>query len=419
MKYQIHDIDGVKTILMNLPDANSTTVQVFVNAGSVYESEDNNGISHFLEHMFFKWWRKYHNSREVAMVVDSFGGEFNAYTGKDIASYYVKSAPDYIYQSMDVLSDMLIYAAFPEEELETEKWVVIQEMKMNNDNPQRLMSLNASRRFYGNNGYGRSIIWSEKTVLDITRQNLLDWKNNLYNKNNLTLVIVGRLPDEAELKAKVSEYFANIPDGVRYEKPAFDINSITKEKSSFYDKWTEQNHLLMRCNGPIWDADDVVKQKEFAAATLAMVVFGGNMSSRLFQEIREKKGLCYYIHAGVSDSLVKWDIWIGNIYISAWLDKSQRDMAISDIQDQIDLLGQKGISESEFVMAKWYKLGWLQMGIETTDQRAEFLWPEYLQEGKILDLNYVYRLYDSLTLEDVNNSIKWFTKDNFYLYYIK
>ena len=419
MKYQIHDINWVKTIFMNLPDANSTTVQVFVNAGSVYENAQNNGISHFLEHMFFKWWRKYHNSREVAMVVDSFGGEFNAYTGKDIASYYVKSAPDYIYQSMDVLSDMLIYASFPEEDLETEKWVVIQEMKMNNDNPQRLMSLNASRRFYGDNGYGRSIIWSEETVMAITRQNLIDWQHNLYNKNNLTLVIVGRLPEEEELKSKVSEYFANIPNWNRYEKPIFDISNLTQEKSAFYDKWTEQNHLLMRCNGPIWDADDVVKQKEFAAMTLAMIIFGGNMSSRLFQEIREKKWLCYYIHAGVSDSLVKWDVWIWNIYISAWLDKSQRDMAVEDIYGQIDLLGQEGISEAEFVKAKGFKLGGLQMWIETTDQRAEWIGPEYLQDGKILDLEYIYRLYDSLTLSEVNNAIKWFGRENFYLYYIK
>lgn len=418
MKYQIHDIDGVKTILMNLPDANSTTVQVFVNAGSVYESEENNGISHFLEHMFFKWWRKYKNSREVAMVVDSFGGEFNAYTDKDIASYYVKSAPDYIYQSMDVLSDMLVYAAFPEEELETEKWVVIQEMKMNNDNPRKLMSINASRRFYGNNGYGRSIIGSEKTVLDITRQNLLDWKNSLYNKNNLTLVIVGRLPDEAELKAKIWEYFIDIPDGKRYEKPEYILSEKSIEKTWFFEKWTEQNHLLMRCDGPVWDADDVVKQREFAAASLAMIVFGGNMSSRLFQEIREKKGLCYYIHAGCGESLVKGK-WIGNMYISAWLDKDKRDSAIVDIYEQIDILSEKGVSEAEFVKAKWFKLGWLQMWIETTDQRAEFLWPEYLHDGKILDLDYLYKLYDSLTLEEVNDSIKNFKKENMYLYYIK
>ncbi len=403
---------------MNLPDANSTTVQVFVNAWSIYEDANNNGISHFLEHMFFKWWRKYHNSREVAVVVDSFGGEFNAYTGKDIASYYVKSAPEYIYQSMDVLSDMLIHASFPQEDMETEKWVVIQEMKMYEDNPQRLMSLNASRRFYGDNSYGRSIIGSEETVMNITRENLLDWQHNLYNKNNLTLVVVGRLPDEEDLKAKVSEYFDNIPNGNRYEKPAFDISNITKEKSSYYEKWTEQNHLLLRCNGPYRDADDMVKQKEFAAMVLAMIVFGGNMSSRLFQEIREKKWLCYYIHSGFWDSLVK-DAGIGNVYISAGLDKAQRDIAIEDIYVQIDLLGREGITEAEFVKAKWYKLGWLQMWIETTDQRAEWIGPEYLQDGKILDLEYMYKLYDSVTLAEVNNAIKWMNREDFYLYYIK
>lgn len=403
---------------MNLPDANSTTVQVFVNAWSIYEDANNNGISHFLEHMFFKWWRKYHNSREVAVVVDSFGGEFNAYTGKDIASYYVKSAPEYIYQSMDVLSDMLIHASFPQEDMETEKWVVIQEMKMYEDNPQRLMSLNASRRFYGDNSYGRSIIGSEETVMNITRENLLDWQHNLYNKNNLTLVVVGRLPDEEDLKAKVSEYFDNIPNGNRYEKPPFGISNLTKEKSSYYEKWTEQNHLLLRCNGPYRDADDMVKQKEFAAMVLAMIVFGGNMSSRLFQEIREKKWLCYYIHSGFWDSLVK-DAGIGNVYISAGLDKAQRDIAIEDIYVQIDLLGREGITEAEFVKAKWYKLGWLQMWIETTDQRAEWIGPEYLQDGKILDLEYMYKLYDSVTLAEVNNAIKWMNREDFYLYYIK
>lgn len=420
MNYKIKNINWLQTILMDLPDANSVTVQVFTRAGSVYEDASNNGISHFLEHMFFKWWRKYTNSLEVARVVDSIGGEFNAYTAKDIASYYVKSAPQYIYKSMDVLSDMLIHSTFPEEELEIEKWVVIQEMKMSNDNPQRLMHKQATSRIYGDNSYGRPIIWSEETVMNITRQNLLDRKNKLYNKNNLVLVIAGKLPAEEELINNISTYFADLQNWEWFTKPNYDFNNLIinkqESKTAFYDKWTEQNHLVIWYTWPYRDSDDISMQRKFYAMKLAMIAFGANMSSRLFQEIREKRWLCYYIHAWAYSSTVD-KLW--TIQITAWLDKDKRDEAITAIYEQINMLGRDGITSEEFEMAKWYKLWWLQMWIETTDQRAEFLWPDYITEGKIRDIEYIYNLYNSISLDEVNEITKWLKHEDFYLYYIK
>ncbi len=121
MTYQTKHINGVQTVFAPLADANSTTIQILVKAGSIYEARETNGLSHFLEHMFFKGGKKYTTPKAVAEAIDSFGGEFNAFTGSEYAGYYVKCAPEYSHQAMDVLGDMLVHSQFPKEEMEREK----------------------------------------------------------------------------------------------------------------------------------------------------------------------------------------------------------------------------------------------------------------------------------------------------------
>ena len=139
MKYEVKQIAGINCIFAPLNDANSITVEILVKAGSIYENEQTNGISHFLEHMFFKWGKKYSDPHQVAQAVENFGGEFNAFTSGDHAGYYIKCAPDFVEKAVDVLSDMMVSARFPKEELEREKWVVLQEIQMYKDDPQSLV----------------------------------------------------------------------------------------------------------------------------------------------------------------------------------------------------------------------------------------------------------------------------------------
>jgi predicted Zn-dependent peptidase len=158
MQYSIERIAGIDCIFAPMQDTNSITLQIMCKAGSIYESPALNGISHFLEHNFFKGGKKYKTPKEVAEAVDRFGGEFNAGTGSTSVNYYVKCAPNFATEALDVLADMMMEAQFPEAELEREKGVVIQELKMYEDAPQALVNEKRAHRYFGDNSFGRPII---------------------------------------------------------------------------------------------------------------------------------------------------------------------------------------------------------------------------------------------------------------------
>jgi len=158
MNYSIENIEGITCIFAPMEEANSLTIQIMCKAGSIYESAQLNGIAHFQEHMFFKGGKKYPNQKAVTETIDRFGGEFNASTGTHGVSYYVKSAPNFAEQALDVLADMMMHAQFDPEEIEKEKGVIIQELKMYEDNPSMLVHNKRRQRYFGNSSYGRDII---------------------------------------------------------------------------------------------------------------------------------------------------------------------------------------------------------------------------------------------------------------------
>lgn len=264
-----------------MDDANSTTVQIFVKAGSIYENRKTNGISHFLEHMFFKGGKKYTTPSSVAIAVESFGGEFNAYTGEEIASYYVKCPPAHAHKALDVLSDMMIHAQFPTDELEREKLVVVQEIKMYEDNPQALVSEKRNARYTGDNPYGRSILGPEQNVMSFTREDLYAHQQALYTKDNLILVIAGKIENQESLSLAIGELFAELPASKKSGPTPYQ-RVLPSSQIDFFDKKTEQNHLIIAA--PTFD---YTHERKYAAKILATIL-GGNMSSRLFQNIREK-----------------------------------------------------------------------------------------------------------------------------------
>jgi predicted Zn-dependent peptidase len=170
-----------------------------------------NGISHFLEHMFFKGGKKYPTPHSVAEAVDSFGGEFNAFTSDEYAGYYVKCAPGFVHQAIDVLSDMLVDAQFPEEEMQREKSVVIQEMAMYEDMPNRQVYDKWKEWYYGDNSYGRPTIGSETTVNSFTREDLFRHKEELYSKDNLIIVVAGKITDQSAVLDQIGSLFNLLP----------------------------------------------------------------------------------------------------------------------------------------------------------------------------------------------------------------
>ncbi len=407
MKFEQKTLSGLKTIFAPMNDTYSTTVQIFVKAGSIYETRKTNGISHFLEHMFFKWGKKYQTPAAVAQAVESFGGEFNAYTGEEIASYYVKCPPAFATKALDVLADMMIHAQFPQEEMEREKLVVVQEIKMYDDNPQALVSEKRNTRYTGDNPYGRSILWPEENVMWFTREDLLNHQQALYTKDNLILVIAGKIEDQTVLEDQISELFDSLPDhktgwATPYER------ILPTSQIGFFDKKTEQNHLII--SAPTFAHND---DRRYAARVLATILWG-NMSSRLFQNIREKLWLCYYIWA--RHSVSSYD---GLFFIRAGIDKERFDFGLEKIYEEIEKFVADGITSEELTNAKSYLQGKLQMGIESSDEMAEFIGDDMLLYGKTKSLEEIMADYNAVTIEQVNALLPFLAKENLYLYYIK
>ena len=407
MKYSIEKVNWIECIFAPIEDSNSITIEIMCKAWSIYENGKNNGISHFLEHLFFKWWKKYPTPQAVAEAVDKFGWEFNAYTWEEYAWYYVKCAPNFISQAVDVLGDMMINPQFPKEELEREKWVVIQELKMYEDNPMALVMEKWQTFFYWNNSYGWPIIWTIENISSFTQDMLFEHKADLYTKDNFIIIIAGKIENIKDLKEQVSNIFWPLPDKKRINKPEF-IHMLPNENKWFWDKKTEQNHLVISWIWFDWNND-----KRYAANILSTILWW-NISSRLFQNIREKQWLCYYIKAS---HVISQDY--GTFLIRAGIDKERFDFWIEKIYEEIQKIANWDFWQEEFDNAIWYNIWQVQMWIESSNEMTSFLWSQYLIYNKIETLDEILRKYKNLTINDVKNIAWMLDKSKLYLYWIQ
>lgn len=406
MKPLIEKIAGIDCVFTPMNDINSVTVEVLCKAWSIYENKENNGISHFLEHLFFKWWKKYPTPISVAEAVDKFGWEFNAYTWEEYAGYYVKCAPEFIYQAIDVLGDMMMDAQFPVDEIEMEKWVVIQEMKMYEDRPMALVMEKRQRYYLWDNSYGWPIIGTEENIKSFSQDDLFLYKRNLYTKDNIVVNIAGKIGNLDEIRKILWDIFGTLPESRLLDKPKFE-KILPNEKIWIWTKWTEQNHLVI--SAPGFDGND---ERRYAANVLATIL-GWNTSSRLYQNIREKQWLCYYIR---TSHMTTQDY--GVFIIRSGIDKTRFDEWVERIFEEIKKIAAGEFSEEEFKNAIWYSLGQLQMGIESSDEMASFIWSQYLIYKEIETLEKMVKKYENLTIDEVKAIAKYLSDENLYMYYI-
>ena len=408
MKYSIEKIAWIDCVFAPMNDIHSVTIQIICKAWSTYETIEQSWIAHCLEHMFFKWWERYKNQKEVSETLDSIWADYNASTWSDIVEYFVKCAPEFVEKAMDVLADMLMNAKFDKKELEKEKWVIIQEMKMRDDNPRLLLSNKWKSWYFWENSFGRPTIWNEETVNLFTSSDLRNYKDSLYTKDNLIIVVAGKWADNEKLRDLIEKYFGWMIDKKSVDQPDFP-NLFPKEHESFFKKWTEQNHLIISANGILWT--DV--ERRYAAKVLAGVLWW-NMSSRLFQNIRTKEWLCYYIWAYHGACPYNWIFMI-----RAWMDKNRFEFWLRRIREEIEILAKNGVTQEEFEKAIWYLQWQLQMWIETSDEMASFLGEQYLMYNEIETLEDSLKAYKKLTLNDVNQLSGMLDLEKCYTYHIE
>jgi predicted Zn-dependent peptidase len=400
-------INGCNVVFAPQADATSTTVQVLVHAGSIYETKETNGISHFLEHMFFKGGKKYPTPLSVAMTLDACGGECNAFTWDEYAGYYVKCAPWYVQTAVDVLGDMLVHAAFPKEEMEREKQVVVQEIKMYEDMPTHLVMEKWQQRYYGDTSRGWSTLWPEENVMRFTQADLFAHKNALYTKDNLLIIVAGAIPSMEDLERWIGEAFGELGATRSYSAPQF-VHHLPTDKQDCRKKGTEQRHLVMSMPGV--SMTDPLKY----ACSLLGVMLGGNMSSRLFQEIREKRGLCYYIHASHHAQVPT-----GCFMIRAGLEVGRWDEALVAIHQQLDAYAAGAWAVHEKDVALWNITGTTQIGIETSDSMADFVGKQLLLLDGYKTLEEILTAYQNVTDADLKQAAQLLRAEMRYTYWIE
>lgn len=370
----------------------SVTVMVFAGAGSRYEQEHERGISHFLEHMFFKGGNRYKTTKEVSMAIDGVGGEFNAFTGKEYAGYYVKVAAENINLGCDVLGDMLCNAAFPQEEIEKERGVIIEEDRMYQDTPMYRAGWDFEELMFGDVPLGWDTIGTHKVINSVQQADFQKHKDRLYTPDNLVIAFAGNITDAQALEL-AEKYFGTISgakDG-NFEPFA----EYGKEKVYLRTKKTEQSHLVIGVPG-------VSSQHEhhFAHKLLA-IILGGNMSSRMFLNIREAKGMCYYIDTDTDSYLDA-----GALSTRAGIDQSRLSEAIKLIINEYDTVMNDGVFQEEVDRAKSYLKGGIILSLEDSEELAHFYGRQHLLYPKVRTIDEYIQAIEAVSKEEIDQLAK-------------
>lgn len=344
--------NGVRIVLENIPTVRSVAIGVWIGTGSRDENPVNNGISHFLEHMFFKGTTT-RTAREIAESFDSIGGQVNAFTSKEYTCYYAKVLDTHSQYALDVLADMFFNSTFVEEELKKEQNVVLEEIKMYEDTPDDIVHDLLSKAIYNDHPLGYPILGTEETLLTFHGDKLKEYIKERYTPENVVISIAGNITDS--FIKEVEKYFGSY-EGTRREtlenKPVFHTNQISRKKE------TEQAHLCLGFDGLKVGHEDIY------SLILLNNILGGSMSSRLFQEVREQRGLAYSIfsyHSAYQDS--------GIVTIYGGTGAKQLDTLFETIQETLEKLKQEGITEKELTNSKEQLKGSLMLSLESTNSR--------------------------------------------------
>lgn len=387
--YFLHTLpSGLRILTAPSDGTKAATVNIFVGAGSRYEQEHERGISHFLEHMFFKGGKKYTSTKQVSMALDGVGGEFNAFTGKEYAGYYVKIASAHLDLACDVLADMLLCASFPQEEIEKERGVIMEEERMYQDTPMYRAGWDFEILLLGDQPLGWDTIGKEEVIRTVRQKNFQYHKDILYTVDNTVIVFAGNIDENISL-ALSQKYFSGM--GGTKKRNFLPFKQFGKDRVHLRTKQTEQSHIVLGV--PALHALD---PHHFAQKLLA-IILGGNMSSRMFLNIREARGLCYYIATDTDNYLDA-----GSLSTGAGVDASRLEEAIKAIKHEYLACAEHGVTEEELLRAKEYLKGKITLNLEDSEERAHFFGKQALLYPSIRDIPDYFAEVDRVTVDQIN-----------------
>jgi len=370
-----------------MPQAQSVSCFVMFAAGSRYETPEIGGIAHFAEHMFFKGTERRPTARDISAEIDGIGGEFNAFTGKEYTGYYVKCAAGTRDVALDVLVDMIRNSRFDSEEIEREKGVIVEEMNMYFDTPRDFVGGVYDELLYGDHPLGREIIGSKESVRAATRETFTSFIDRWYRPERMVIGVGGRIGDD--LIERLEELLGSIePSETGMPEPAG--AAPNGSPVSVFNKQSDQAHIVLGARSyPLGHPDRFALQ-------LLTTVLGGGMSSRLFTEVRERRGLAYYVFSTNASY-----IDAGSLYAQAGVDIQRIDDAVSTIAAELQRMANEPVPAAELEKARAFAKGRFVLGIESPHGTIMYGLRREVLLGEAEEPEAMLEGLDAVTAEDI------------------
>lgn len=389
--------NGITILTEHIPKVRSAAIGIMVGTGSSSENEDNLGISHFIEHMTFKGTEK-RSAFQIAKELDEIGGRINAFTGKDMTMYFAVVLDRHLNIALDVLSDIFLNSRFDPKDIKMERGVILEEISMYEDTPDELIHDFFAEIVLAGHPAAWPTLGTIKTVKALTRETLFDYKKKHYVPDNLIISLAGNVSHEAVVSL-IKGHFSGL-QGKKYHKKIIHpkMEAVTKLKH----KKVEQVHLCLG-GGGVSQLDP-----DRYAFTILDNILGGSMSSRLFQEVREKRGLVYSIYSSITPFRD-----FGMYYVYAGMSKENLKQVIDLILIELSSIKKVGITEEELRRSKEHLKGTLVLGLEATSSRMSFVARAEHFYGKVITIDEIFKRIDQVTRGDIIRiAEKYFTQKN-------
>jgi predicted Zn-dependent peptidase len=376
--------NGIPVVMEAINSVRSVAVGVWVKVGSRYETREENGISHFLEHMFFKGTKK-RTTRDISIDIDSLGGDLNAFTSRENTAFYIKVLDEHIDKGIDLLSDIFVNSVFPEDELEKEKKIIKEEIKMVEDTPDDYIHDLFSLTVWGQEGIGQPILGRRETVASFTRDHVMSHIRKYYGTKDIVISCAGNFQHE-EMIAILNRRFGGLRHG---STPKKGVAPNFHRSVKVHSKDMSEAHICIGVPGV-----SQVSEERYAFFVLNTIL-GAGVSSRLFQEIREKRGLAYSVYSFTS-SYVDAGVWAVYAGVSKKRIREVAELIITEMRDF-----SRTLTEAELQRAKNHLKGNLILGLESTNSRMNNLARQEIYFGRYISPDEVLKSVDMVNMKQI------------------
>lgn len=383
--------NGLRLIIVPMKDNPTVTVTVLVETGSKYEKKEENGLSHFLEHMCFKGTTKRPTAMDIARELDGLGAQSNAFTSHEYTGYYAKGAVKHFPNLVDIIADVYLHSTFPEEEIEKEKGVIVEEINMYEDMPHRKVQDLFMELLYKDTPAGWSITGTPEIVRSLKRENFVQYHKSHYVPSATVVIVSGGI-NEDEAVSKIEEYFASMEHGEKGAKLAV-LDAQDSPAVLISEKKTDQTHFVLGTRTfPITD------DEKMPVLSVMATILAGGMSSRLFQKLREELGACYYVR-GFNDPFTDH----GFMEIAVGADSTRVDLVISEVLKECKRMKDELVSEEELARVKEYLIGNMLLELESSDAFSNFYGSQEILNRPIRTPEEVSERVRKVTSVDIQN----------------